>query len=209
MFVIHEVFVSGEYNFKTLDEFIVIDIGLNIGATALYFSQQKNVKQIYAYELFEPTYREALRNFALNDSSKITSQNVGVGKESKLLHIPYSITSKATMSLNGVSIEQFPDAKMVDAFLIDVAGEFRRIDSLESGVKKICKMDCEGAEFEILARLFEEDAIGLVDFYIIEWHGKNTDELERLFLENGFELTKSTFDDGQTGMIHAYKCRIS
>jgi FkbM family methyltransferase len=209
LFVIHEVFVSGEYNFKTSDEFIVIDIGLNIGATALFFSQQKNVKHVYAYELFEPTYREALRNIALNDTSKITSKNVGIGRESKLLHIPYSITSKATMSLNGAVAGQFPDAKTVEVHLIDVAEEFRRIDNLEFGAKKICKMDCEGAEFEILERLFETNLIGTVDFYIIEWHNKDTDNIERKFLENGYEITKSTFEDGQTGLIHAYKCKTS
>lgn len=209
LFVIHEVFVSGEYNFRTPDEFIVIDIGLNIGATALFFSSQKNVKHVYSYELFEPTYQEALRNLALNDSSKITGLNVGIGKESKQLQIPYSVTSKATMGLNGISSEQFPDAKIVDVCLIDAAEEFQRIDSLEPGLKKICKMDCEGAEFEILARLFERNVIGLVDFYIIEWHSKDTKELERLFMENGYDLTKSTFEDGQTGLIHAYKCKAS
>ncbi len=210
LFVIHEVFVSGDYNFKTRDEVVVIDIGLNIGATALFFSRQENVRRVYAYELFEPTYLEAQRNLALNDATKITSLNVGLGKENKQLQLPYSITSKARMGLNGLpATEKFPDAKLVNVSLIDVAEEVVRINNLEPGVKKICKMDCEGAEFEILEQLFKKDVAHLIDFYIIEWHNRDTTDIENQFLRIGFDLTKSTFEDGQTGLIHAYKSKSS
>jgi len=206
LFVIAEVFINRDYNFKTTDQLLILDIGLNIGATALFFSTQKNVKTIYSYELFEPTYLAAKRNFEINDASKIISLNVGLGRETKQLQIPYSESSKARMGLHGLpSSEEFPDAKLVTVTIIDVAEEINRIHNLEPDIKKVCKMDCEGAEFEILARLFEKKVIRLIDVYIIEWHNEDPKTIESEFLQNGFDVLKPTSDDPTTGIIYAFK----
>lgn len=206
LFVISEVFVTNDYNFKSKDLIIVVDIGLNIGATALFFSQHPNVKKIYSYELFEPTYRAAQRNLALNDASKIITKNIGLGRETRQLQIPYSPTSKARMGLNGLpSTEQFLDATMLTVSVTDVAEEVVKISGLEPGIKKVCKMDCEGAEFEILERLFEKNVIGLLDIYIIEWHNQDTAVIESQFLKNGFDILKSNSEDPLTGLIYAFK----
>jgi FkbM family methyltransferase len=205
LFVINEVFVAGEYNFRSMDEIVVIDVGLNIGATSLFFARQKNVRRVYAYELFEPTFLAAQKNLSINDSSKIVRQNVGLGKESRQLRIQYSSANKATMGLKGLpDAYHYPDAEEVSVSLIDVAEEVKRISELEPDVKKVCKMDCEGAEFEILDQLFKQKAISLIDTYIIEWHLKSTQQIEMQFLENGFDLIKPS-GNGQTGLIYAFK----
>ena len=78
------------------------------------------------------------------------------------------------MGLNGLpATEDFPDTTSLTVSLMDAAEEMKRINNLEPGVKKICKMDCEGAEFEILYQLFDKNAIGLIDIYIIEWHNQD------------------------------------
>jgi FkbM family methyltransferase len=206
LFVISEVFVTCDYNFKTRDELVVVDIGLNIGATALFFSKQENVRRIYSYELFEPTFRAAQRNLTLNDSSKIVSINVGLGRETRELQLPYSAASKARMGLKGLPVsEEFPDATLLTVSLIDAAEEIQRIDKLEPGIKKICKMDCEGAEFEILDQLFYKNVIDLIDIYIIEWHNQDPANIEVQFLKSGFDVLKPNSDDPLTGLIYAFK----
>lgn len=206
LFVIKEVFVLGDYNFMSSEAIVVIDIGGNIGATSLFFSIKDNVKKIYTYELFEPTFNAANRNFSINSTDKIFCQNVGLGKENSQLRLEYSPSNKARMGLNGLPLkEQFNDVVEMEVTLVDVADEVLRIDQLEPGVKKICKMDCEGAEFEILGRLFQRKIIALIDFYIIEWHDRSTDEIESKFLEAGFDVMKSTFENSNTGLIYAFK----
>lgn len=206
LFVIREVFVWEEYNFKTKDEIVVIDIGLNIGAASLFFAMKNNVRRIYAYELFEPTFLAAMRNLSINDQRKILCFNVGLGKETKQLSIPYSFANKARMGLNGLPpSENFHDATMVSVTVKDVAEEIIRISGLEPNVRKVCKIDCEGSEFEILERLFQKNVAELIDGYLIEWHLKNTEDIEESFIKNGFDIIKTTGQGGETGLLYAFK----
>lgn len=206
LFVIHEVFVQGDYSFKTSDKLVVVDIGQNIGATSLYFAMQKNVHKVYAYELFPQTYQAGLKNLQLNDSSKITSFNFGLGKDNREMNVAYSSQGKARMGINGLPLdEQYKDVVNETVFIRDVAEEFNKISKLEPQIKKICKMDCEGAEFEILGQLFNAKAIGLMDVYIIEWHYEDTTAIEKKFLEHGFDFIKTISGGISTGLIYAFK----
>jgi|SRR5688572_23250971 len=204
LFVLNEVFVQGDYNFKTTDNIIVIDIGLNIGATSLFFAKQENVRKVYSYELFPQTYKVGLSNLQVNDSSKIVSFNFGLGKNNREMTIPYSPHSKARMGINGLpGIETYPDVINEIVTIKDVAEEISKIHQLEPEIKKVCKMDCEGAEFEILERLFQTDSIELIDVYIIEWHDQNTHDIEQEFLAHGFDIIKTVLEC--TGLIYAFK----
>ena len=206
LFVINEVFATEDYNFRTTDTIVVLDIGQNIGATSLFFAKQENVKRVYAYELFPPTYQAAQKNLSINDTSKIISQNVGLGKETRELSIPYSIANKAVMGLNAnFTSEKFPDATMVKVFVKDAAEEVLKINQLEPGIKRVCKMDCEGAEFEILDQLFKKNVASLINVYIIEWHDHDTRNIESQFLKDGFDIIKSTSSNTLTGLIYAFK----
>lgn len=206
LFVINEVFATEDYNFRTTDAIVVLDIGQNIGATSLFFAKQEHVKRVYAYELFPLTYQAAQKNLSLNDTSKIISQNVGLGKDTRELSIPYSIANKAVMGLNAHSTsEKFPDTTEVKVFVKDVAEEVLKINQLEPGIKLICKMDCEGAEFEILDQLFKKNVASLIDVYIIEWHDHDTRNIEAQFLKDGFDIIKSTSSNTFTGLLYAFK----
>lgn len=205
LFVINEVFVENSYNFRTNDPIVIIDVGLNIGATTLFFSRLKNVQKIYTYELFPATYQAALRNLDLNDSSRIATFNKGLGNSNREITLPYSIYNKAVMGLQGLPAGKYDDVIYESVSIIDVAEEISRIEVLEPGIRKVCKMDCEGAEFEILDRLFEKDVIGLIDTYMIEWHDQDTSELEQRFLNNHFQLIKTVAGNHTTGLIYAFK----
>ncbi len=203
LYVINEVFINEDYNFKTNDEVVVIDIGQNIGATSLFFATHNNVKRVYGYELFPQTYLAGQRNLSLNDASKIISKNLGLGRETRQLRVPYSLANKAVMGIS--SFEKFPGAVEVEVSVKDVAEEMIDLSQLEYGLKKICKMDCEGAEFEILDQLFKKNVVGLIDVYLIEWHFGDTQDIEMRFLQSGFDVVKSTSNNLVTGLIYAIK----
>lgn len=206
LYVIKEVFVSGDYNYQSPHDFMVIDIGMNIGATSLFFQKIDRVKKIYAYELFEPTYQSALRNLEINKSSKIISHNFGLGGANQKLTLPYSKSSKARMGVKGLPPKElFSDAELINVTIKDAAEEIGRIASLEPTLKKVCKMDCEGAETEILEQLFEQHVATLVDIFIIEWHSASIQIIERNFIHHGFDILKQNSEVEQTGLIYAFK----
>jgi len=103
------------------------------------------------------------------------------------------------------SSEKFPDATQVTVSVKDAAEEVVRINQLEPDRKKVCKMDCEGAEFEILERLFQNKVADLIDVYIIEWHAQDAKNIEDQFLHNGFDVITPTSDNTHTGLLYAFK----
>ena len=80
LLVILEVFFLTYYKINFNSKAIVIDIGLNIGASALFFSQYENIEHIYAFEPFKETYEQAIDNLKLNKNlqNKITGHNYGL-----------------------------------------------------------------------------------------------------------------------------------
>jgi Methyltransferase FkbM domain len=101
--------------------------------------------------------------------------------------------------------EKFDDEITEMVVVKDVAEEFVKIEKLEPGIRKLCKMDCEGAEFEILNHLFKTGRIAVMDIYLIEWHDIDPADIVRQFLNSGFEVIKSTAAHLTTGMIYAIK----
>ena len=56
LYLIKEVFVKSEYKLNIAQESLLIDIGMNRAAASLLFATNKNIKKIYSYEPFKPTF---------------------------------------------------------------------------------------------------------------------------------------------------------
>jgi FkbM family methyltransferase len=206
LFVISEVFVEHSYNFRTTDKLVVIDVGLNIGAAALFFASWENVQRVYGFELFPKTHEAAVRNFALNKTDKITSYPYGLGNGPRTMSLPYYVESKAIMGFSPPPADVGWGARIMENVRVeDVAAEVMKIHKSEPHHRKLCKLDCEGAEFEILERLFETGVIDVIDIYMIEWHGRDTRPMEDKFLSRNYQLVKSSQGSTTTGLIYAFK----
>ena len=70
--------------------------------------------------------------------------------------------------------------------------------------KKILKIDCEGAEYEIVEKLSELNLLDEIDVLLIEWHDKGAKAIEDLLVENNFRII-SRYLTSITGMIYAFK----
>lgn len=66
LFIAHEVFFSGVYNVSVNRPFRVIDVGMNVGTTSLFFASNPLCSKIDAFELFPKTVKRAAGNFDLN-----------------------------------------------------------------------------------------------------------------------------------------------
>lgn len=136
---ISEVFVHEEYTWLNPKNGFVIDIGGNIGDTAIYFSLNE-AEHIIALEPYPYSYRYAVENIKINNlTSKITFINAGYGKGA--LTIDEKIKTDGSTPLiasnNGIQITLFS--------LEDIIENYKILDEL-----LFLKMDCEGCEYNLL-----------------------------------------------------------
>jgi len=208
LYVVKEVFLKSDYNLNLGKESILIDIGMNRAAASLFFASNKNIKKIYAYEPFKPTFELAKRNLELNPqlSEKIKAFNFGLGRADTTLELPYMDDATGCMSTTYDVCKNQKNIKKETVVIRDSAKEIASV--LEENKDKyiIIKCDCEGAEFEIFERFREENIISRIDVVIMEYHFEKPDKLVNILAENGFAVqVRDGLRKAKTGYIYAVR----
>ncbi len=208
MGITKEVFLNKSYAVNFRYDAALIDIGLNRGIASLFFATYPNIKKIYAFEPFKPTFELAKKNLELNPqlSKKLNAFNFGLGKADTTLELPYIDNATGGMSTTHDVCKGEKNIKKETVVIKDAAKEIAPI--LEENKNKyiIVKCDCEGAEFEIFERLNEEKLIGNIDIILMEYHFNKPDGLVSVLTENGFAVhTKVLSEKMSTGYIYAVK----
>jgi len=208
MGITKEVFLNKSYAVNFRYDAALIDIGLNRGIASLFFATYPNIKKIYAFEPFKPTFELAKKNLELNPqlSEKLNAFNFGLGKADTTLELPYIDNATGGMSTTHDVCKGEKNIKKETVVIKDAAKEITSI--LEENKNKyiIVKCDCEGAEFEIFERLNEEKLIGNIDIILMEYHFNKPDGLVSVLTENGFAVrTKVLSEKMSTGYIYAVK----
>jgi FkbM family methyltransferase len=159
-------------------ETTVLDLGANIGDTAIYFAMNPNVKSVYSYEPIPKAYKEAKENIAKASeelSSKIFLFNAAItGKETQI-----RIDDKTQSSPGAV----FNSSIASDSGIII---EGHTLASILIGKRNVViKCDIEGEEY----KLFDAD-IDLSKVYaiIMEYHYGLGQIVENLKAK-GFKVT--------------------
>jgi FkbM family methyltransferase len=208
LYLVKEVFVKSEYNLNIGKESVLIDIGMNRAAASLLFAANKNIKRVYSYEPFTPTFDKAKKNLNLNPklSEKIIAYNYGLGKENKTLKLPYLADSTGAMSTTYKVCTAAKNTSEETVVIKDATKEIGSIIANHKDKHIIIKCDCEGAEFEIFERLNEEGLFGQIDVVLMEYHFEKPDRLIKILTENGFALqVKPGSSKSQTGYIYAVR----
>jgi FkbM family methyltransferase len=210
MFVYKEVFYDLCYDFYTpYNSLTVVDIGMNVGAATIFFSNKKNVNRIYAYEPFPDTYNKALENIKLNVSNideKICTHSFGVSDVNKKLMVAYDKNCTGDMSVTWNNNSESVEMENVMVEVVDAAELFTAIINKHPEDKFVFKVDCEGSEYDILQRLHETSLINKIHVLILEWHnreGKHVSQLEAILKENGFIFHIIGNRDSSCGMLFA------
>jgi FkbM family methyltransferase len=156
--VLCEVFVRDEYEWLDVKDHVVVDVGGNIGDTAIYFAG-RGAAHVYAYEPFARLHRAAVRNVGLAGLDNITLVHAGVGAAGETLHAKdggWTITQSDERG-ELITIRSFADV-------------------LNSAVAAhpekplACKVDCEGYEHELFKQGVAD--FSLADQWMIEVHEK-------------------------------------
>ncbi len=199
IYIIHEVFFEGCYAISVNEKFNVIDIGMNVGYTSLFFANNPSVMKIYGYEPFKPTFIDAQKNILLNTqlSSKIAPFNFGLGNKSekRILHFSSHLKGKNSINNDGNGNEEI-ELRKAREVIIDLI----RRNPLES---YFIKMDCEGAEFEIFEDLQQSHIPDQIFGFIIEWHQKSPLPIVDILISNNFKVQLRGND--KIGIITAFR----
>lgn len=207
-FIVKEVFIEKDYNLLSNATFVVFDIGMNIGISSLFFGLQNKVQKIYSFEPVVTTYNQALYNLELNAtySDKIEAFNFGLGGATRTEKVLYNSQAKGNCGIRrelSLVVDQ-KDASEIDINIKNVQDVLPDIFAQHPKEKKVLKIDCEGAEYEILQKLNDSNLLVDIDILLIEWHDKGAALLEELLVANNFSVI-SRHLTSITGMIYAFK----
>lgn len=205
--VFNEIFIEREY--KILDSMIlnarspIIDIGAHGGMFSVYCSCFNPTMQIFAYEPDAENYAAMKENLKLNNVCNVLTKNVAVGAQvgervlflSRDSHNHSIVGSESAGDFSGVE-------KKVQVVSLERILEQKRLASVS-----LVKMDCEGAEFEILENLSASVFAAVENFYV-EYHEYSDEmrgaKLKEIFCKNGFKVEmKPSFYSKRMGFILA------
>lgn len=195
------VWLLEEYNekeFKIMENDTVIDIGAHIGFFTLYASQFCNKGRILSFEPIKENYDLLLENIQINNILNVTAFNQAVYNEKKTVKIYLSKDQAAHSSYseqtNFVEVESISLKEIIDSYKISICN--------------FLKLDCEGAEYDILKALPDEYFKNIMKI-CLEYHFSNTkpnlirelkDRLEKLH----FRMRDVPLLDG-LGLLYAAK----
>lgn len=165
-YLIYETFFKEVYGFLKVDNQVVVDIGANIGDTAIYFAM-RNAQKIISLEPYPYLYEIALQNIEKNNSvNSVDLLNMGYGEDGSInvdeRNLP-NASSDLKENISGTSVEIVSLKTLVSRYNIDSA---------------VLKMDCEGCEYHLL----NEDEAVLKKFRMIqiEYHYGHRELVEKL-----------------------------
>ena len=175
--MIYENFVHEQYNKLDVSGKKVVDIGANVGDSAIYFALRKS-KKVYAFEPYPYSYNLAIKNIKANGmDGKVEVFNMGVGSEGTLIVDGQSHFGDEMLkpSRNGKKIR-----------MIDLSS----IIKLIGNEKAVLKIDCEGSEYDILLNS-STGSLKRFDQVIVETHF-GYDNIVRKMRTAGFAVAYKT-----------------
>jgi FkbM family methyltransferase len=169
----HEIVLRDEYRTKRIDfkaGDIVIDVGANVGITSMWLAKTHPYIKIYSFEPNFRNFKHFQKNLGLNDIQNVEAFNLAVTADGRNVKIGVD-----EFNTGGASIYKISDGdKHVNeckSINLDQFIEERGIERI-----KFLKMDCEGAEYEILPNFRNWSK---VEYLSIEIHGINNNGREK------------------------------
>jgi len=196
--LLHEIFIHQPYHWlasRLKPNTTLIDIGANIGDTAIFFSMFPTAKRVIAYEPIPRVYAEAKENIRLSPyKSKIELKNLALSDTKK--KIPVGSGYLGTPQTNIDEIKPRKAGQSISCITLNEALK---------GLSRIAiKCDCESSEH----RIFTSKA-DLSDVYAIqiEYHF-GFQEIPAVLQSKGFKVKIKRQQDkqmGSIGYIYAWK----
>jgi hypothetical protein len=150
---------------------------------------------------------QAVCNISANPQigSKIQYRKYGLGGRHEVVDAQYSPEKKGSMSVRGIQSWVDPKLTYWDETIEvkDVVEEWAFLGSEDRNV--FVKLDCEGAEYDIVSCLASSGIMKYIYGFVIEWHEHGDKELIDILHINGFASYCRTHPQGHVGLIYAFR----
>lgn len=201
--IIKEIFISKVYTkniIKIEEGDVVFDIGANVGVFSLYASLIKGTK-IFSFEPHPENFRKFSNNVKNNKIGNIKCLNyaLGIDNEDRQMiegnisggHKISNEKTATSIDIGGIKVKSVTLEAMMDKLDVE------KIDFL--------KLDCEGAEGEIITSL-GLDGLKKIDKIAVEFHNNhsilNHSEINELLKASGFTTTMTWDRNSYFGYIY-------
>ena len=160
---------------------VVVDIGANIGTFSLYAATVRGASRVLSFEPFPDNYGMLYKNVVENQLRSVTCVNQAVAGNRGLRTLRLDSMDCGSHSLVTGSFESTVEVECCTLGDIFQRFSLTKIDYL--------KMDCEGAEYEILenatSRLQQISRISMETHTTVD---RRAEDLEKLLRAYGFEV---------------------
>jgi FkbM family methyltransferase len=163
--------VEGVYRLQELpfeDGNVVLDIGAHVGVVSIYLAKEHPGITVHAFEPLPENYKRLVRNITANGVSNVVAHNEAVSEDGRDLVLVTDVKSNsggASAFVVGPDAGEsvtVPSVTLTEVFETYVADRCR-----------LLKIDCEGAEYEIL----KDAPLERIDYIRGEFH--TNEELTR------------------------------
>lgn len=179
----------------------VIDIGAHVGIFSTYASQRVGEGRVFAFEPHPDNFKMLSRHKEINGLSNLSVNNLAITGESgnKNLNVsPDNNTGGHSLYLKADSSKKIE----VETMSLREFCEQEKIEKIN-----FLKLDCEGAEFEILKS--DQAILDRVEKVILECHpyeGNPASDMMEILEKNNFQLYRdSDIDLNKAHMIYGVK----
>jgi FkbM family methyltransferase len=192
------VFIRREYG--TVDNFrTIVDIGANIGSFAIYAAQSSPGATIYCFEP-EPANFDSLKNNidinGLHDRVSAFQCAVASNSGDRQLAVIDPLSNSFHMVPVGANMQTVPCTTLAAI-----------LDNLDLEQIDLLKLNCEGAEYEILEGCPTDDFSRIsnirLEYHNLDAPGKNGESLSRLLRGRGYRIQRFTRYLNTSGFIWA------
>ena len=198
-FILNEVWLHKSYNpggFKIKSNDTVIDIGAHAGIFTILASYYAKNGKVYAFEPMKENYELLKENLKLNKMSNVEAINKAVSNKSGKIKFYVSQTKNkghnSLFKLDETQKEEIADKISFKEFL-------RKIPKID-----FFKIDCEGAEYEILFSLSKNELqkIKKISMEVHNYRKYSGKDMARFLQKNNFKV-KLIQDGKMFGRIYA------
>ena len=170
--------------FRIKEKDIVVDIGAHIGYFSIYSSINAKNGKIFAFEPYSKSFEVLKKNLEINQITNVIPQNLGVTKESGTSTLYFKKNFAIGNSIyKNTDLNSKIEIKTISLYDIIKNNNLQKINFL--------KLDCEGAEYQILLNL-DHQTLEKIDKIVSEMHPRienfKIEEVKRFLTINGFDV---------------------
>jgi len=206
---VHEVFDTSVYALELGADVTVWDVGANIGASSVFFAGCRGWK-VLAYEPFPQTAEVARRNIDLNGlGARVQLVVAGIAGAAGKVALDYHHDWRGGNGLFGnLGHGDIGAGAKVEVEILEASAEFEKLRVLAGNDLIFAKIDCEGAEYEILRRLRDTGDLSRISVIVLEVHpipNEDPEEPKAILLGGGMSIIRHERLGDDLQMIYAVR----